>query len=96
MSDDYVFEGDGIGVVVVNYDDDLVKVSDGAGVDDNDEVDDDDPLEVPDGTEGGAVRLRRQVPQLYGETLKQTSLLCSFTLSMFGLDSLIFIQYISD
>ena len=87
MSDDYVFEGDGIGVVVVNYDDDLVKVSDGAGVDDNDEVDDDDPLEVLDGTEGGAVRLRRQVPQLYGEHLKQTSLLFSFTLSIFGLDS---------
>ena len=63
-------------------------MSDGAGVDDDDdEVDHDDPLEVPDGTEGGAVRLRRQVPQLYGEHLKQTSLLCSFTLSIFGLDS---------
>ena len=64
MSDDFVFEDDGNGVVV----------SDGARVDDDDEVDHDDPLEVPDGTEGGAVRLRGQVPQLYGEHLEQTSL----------------------
>ena len=59
-------------------------MSDGAGVDDDDEVDHDDPLEVSDGTEGGAVRLRRQVPQLYGKLLKQTSLLFSFNLSIFG------------
>ena len=59
-------------------------MSDGAGVDDDDEVDHDDPLEVSDGTEGGAVRLRRQVPQLHGEHLKQTPLRCFFTWSIFG------------
>ena len=53
-------------------------MSDGAGVDDDAKVDHDNPLEVPDGTEGGAVRLRCQVPQLYGEHLKETSLLYSF------------------
>ena len=98
MSDDDVFEHDDNGLLllilmmVI-----LLKVSDGAEVDGNDEVDHDNPLEVSDGTEGGAVRLRRQVPQLYGEHLNQTSLLFSFTLSILGWAiNYIFIQYISD
>ena len=64
-----------------------IPFTDGAEVDGNDEVDHDNPLEVPDGTESGAVRLRGQVPQLYGEHLKQTSLLFSFNLSISGWDS---------